>query len=346
MARIESDIKLGFYPTSNTTMQNFLSKYFGTEEARESEILICDPCCGEGEILRVLKEHFPKSTTYGIELDSVRGKVANEKCDVFVGSDALAFRKSKQSFDFLFLNPPYTESKDFNGKTIRAEAEFVKVWKDSVKIGGYMLLVVTQLPITTSPLPLHLLEGGFEVEEIFYDIDNDDFKRFGQYFILLKRTNLGRKLPREEMDSVADFVEKISLIKAREFRDLEARNFGFQKGSKKAKIIFSPMIQLEKWQILDLVNKNDKRVFEEKVKQSLSELPQTSIESPNDGQAIILLMAGLVENKIAERYLVRGECKKVQTTKSLEDNRVSTRDNYVGEMYVFDTEEKKFFKLS
>ncbi|WP_300449727.1 DUF6094 domain-containing protein [uncultured Helicobacter sp.] len=71
MARLESDKKLGFFPTNSATVNEFLDKISIT--GKQENFLVCDPCCGEGVALSLFKR-FSGVKTYGVELDTERAK--------------------------------------------------------------------------------------------------------------------------------------------------------------------------------------------------------------------------------------------------------------------------------
>lgn len=344
MARIESDIKLGFFPTSNKSVQDILDKYFAGNEGKikGSSIVVCDPCCGEAEVLQVFKKHFINSKTYGIELDGTRAKIANEKVDVFLQGDALSFRKGKGIFDILFLNPPYSEARK-DGEVTRLEALFVEKWSESVCVGGYIFLVVTPLSVIEGNIPITLYEKGFSVIDVLFDETSKDYQRFKQYFIILKRVCVSRKEKTPEI--ISEYRKSILFENAIEMNEVEKKDLEFVTRTK-GKILFAPFgNDIKDWQLLEILKKKDKFLFESKIQMTLKEMKSSSIESPNEGQAIILLMAGLVNEKIANRYLMRGECKKISVKQQTSKNGLTTSDRYVGDLYLFDIQNKQYAKL-
>jgi 16S rRNA G966 N2-methylase RsmD len=104
MARLESQKKLGYYPTPETVLYSIRQLLEFSDGAR-----CLDTCCGTGQALRYLTFNT-NAETFGVELDKERYKIAKENVDNVLNCDALyQTRITNNAFDLLFLNPPYDD---------------------------------------------------------------------------------------------------------------------------------------------------------------------------------------------------------------------------------------------
>ena len=346
MARLESDLKMGFYPTSIKTLEKITSKIILTNELNDRGIKLLDPCCGEAEALNYLGNFF-KAKTFGIELDAERSKVAFDRCDILINNDALNVVKSNGAFELIFLNPPYGNIITNSGNS-RLEKEFVSKYAPSLMIGGYMLLVIGEGSLINkdrSDFISALIKSGMNVELVFFDPLNEDYKNYKQYFILLKRkrTDKNKRVTQEEIDK---FFNIINIQNAVELDTIESIELTINKSS-----ITNPIFRvhggLEVWQLEKMMTKQKDKIlksFTNYLGQDALNLTSRSIDAPNNGQATILMMAGLVENPIGG-MLIKGMSKKVLNTSKEEDKEVSS-EQYVGELYGFDVNIGKYVKFS
>jgi SAM-dependent methyltransferase len=103
MARLESNRKMGYYPTPSQTLSHILD---WIRPASGGRCHLLDPCCGTGKAL----QHFitDSATTYGVELDLERVAEAQKRLHHAVqGSIFTARINPLGSMGLLYLNPPY-----------------------------------------------------------------------------------------------------------------------------------------------------------------------------------------------------------------------------------------------
>jgi hypothetical protein len=69
---------------------------------------ILEPCAGEGAILRTLRQHYPDSKLFGIEIDPLRHQSLRDQeiCDHTWCADLLTFSYFKA--DLIITNPPFS----------------------------------------------------------------------------------------------------------------------------------------------------------------------------------------------------------------------------------------------
>ncbi len=101
--RLAAQAKMGYYPTPQSVVS--LIKNILVRNGKGNTRLL-DPCTGEGTALKQIGEML-SAETYGIELDTERGRLAKENLTQCLITDYMAIRISNQAFSMLYLNPPY-----------------------------------------------------------------------------------------------------------------------------------------------------------------------------------------------------------------------------------------------
>lgn len=343
MARLESDLKLGFYPTSTSTLRKFTDKIVLKQE---DKIKVFDPCCGNGEALEFLGQFFD-ATTYGVELDDTRSKEAINRVNFFINASAFEMMRTTKSFEFLFLNPPYG-THIVNEKETRLEISFVDFFANSVAIGGYLLLVVSYKlfkDFSSYRIGLLLSNLDFRVETIFFDEENEDYKNYGQYFILLKRA--GNKIKKESkileknLEVGNKFLQEMDFSKAVSINSIKQIELNIKKANIH-NFNFRSFSPIKEWQIGKALEKHIlkfQNVFSKMIEKKTAVSNFASIDEPNDGQSVILITNGLVENAIAN-FLLKGICNKRKVV-----NKNALIDRYEANLFGFSEVEGKYYKF-
>ena len=138
MARLASQIKMGFYKTP-VEVVNQINKAINIS----SKARLLDTCCGEGEALQIIASDTD-SETFGVELDKERFDKAKDALDNVVWGDSLyELICSQKAFGLLWLNPPYdTDEGDYDQKRERFEVQFLtRHWKYLQKDGVLVYIV-------------------------------------------------------------------------------------------------------------------------------------------------------------------------------------------------------------
>ena len=108
MARLESNAKMGHYPTPPDTLFHILGWIACQKPAESKSTHILDPCCGTGDALQKFHLRDSHIMTYGVELDAHRATESCEKLQFAVqGSIFDARINPLGSIGLLYLNPPY-----------------------------------------------------------------------------------------------------------------------------------------------------------------------------------------------------------------------------------------------
>ncbi|WP_019156907.1 DUF6094 domain-containing protein [Robertmurraya massiliosenegalensis] len=141
MARIESEAKGGFYPTSTEEMDLILKRL----SCKKGEsITLLDPCCGKGLALKQWKEDMTAKganpTSYGIEIEKSRGAHAESINDHVAKCGYEETRMSHDAFSAMYLNPPFMH---MNGE--RMELTFLRdLTSDYLQSGGVLIFNLPQ----------------------------------------------------------------------------------------------------------------------------------------------------------------------------------------------------------
>lgn len=138
MARLESQAKMGFYPTPPVVVEHIKTMLKIFPDAR-----LIDTCCGEGEALSKIAEKT-QAETYGIELDRQRMTQAKARLNHVLWADALYdLICVKGAFSLLWLNPPYDAGdSDPDQKKDRLEVQFLKRHWQYLQHGGVMVYII------------------------------------------------------------------------------------------------------------------------------------------------------------------------------------------------------------
>ncbi|MDR2870474.1 MAG: DUF6094 domain-containing protein [Deferribacteraceae bacterium] len=139
--RLAGQAKAGFFPTPSEVMEQILNIVNIQGNCR-----ILDTCAGEGFALRDFKEKYPNVLTYGVELDNNRFQSVKTNADHCLCCDSITeFRATNDSFDVLFLNPPYdygTGNLEDGTKAQRLEVKFLLTHLKYLAVNGLLIYVI------------------------------------------------------------------------------------------------------------------------------------------------------------------------------------------------------------
>jgi predicted RNA methylase len=144
MARLESQIKLGYFKTPVDTV-NIINSFLDVEEQAKT-IRIIDPCCGTGEAIDMIATGLQKKNVhpmvYGVEMDKERAECARQKLTKVVCSDLFRVRTKVGAYGLVLLNPPYDD--DIEGEDQRLEHKFLKQATPYLRAGGILIYLIPQ----------------------------------------------------------------------------------------------------------------------------------------------------------------------------------------------------------
>ncbi|MFH1674274.1 MAG: DUF6094 domain-containing protein, partial [Pseudomonadota bacterium] len=138
MARLASQIKMGFYKTPANVVEQIKTNLTINPRAR-----LLDTCCGEGEALKSIASGTDAETC-GVELDRERFDKAKEVLDNVVWADSLhELRASAKEFGLLWLNPPYDlDEGAYEQERERVEHQFLLRNWGYLQDGGALVYII------------------------------------------------------------------------------------------------------------------------------------------------------------------------------------------------------------
>ena len=194
VGRQMNSIRLGYYPTDPAHVA-YLKRALRFPAGKTVNLL--DPCCGEGNALRQLRDG-QNAVAYGAELDDSRAEAALEQLDhVAMGSYYYA-RISRSAFHLLFLNPPYLQL--YGGA--RSEKRFLGESYDHLMMGGVLIYIIPYYRLTEDVC--RFLAAHFD-QIMAYRFCEEEFRKFRQIAVL------GVRKPRAEDPRMARLLELASL---------------------------------------------------------------------------------------------------------------------------------------
>lgn len=269
MARLMSDAKKGFYPTSIETVKKIIDKTIIFNETKQTTVV--DSCAGEGEVIDFIANNYG-CRAYACELDKYRAqKTATKNVVKLLNADAL-FGVSKNTWwaGINFLNPPY--GLDSNGN--RLENSFVQTWGGVTARNGALILVINSSSLNKD-MAETLRKQGYKLICSVYDEENEDYKNYEQFIMVFQR--IGNTF-REKIEKVLNaFEDKI------EINDLDIEKITISSGASPE---YFREFNIPKWKIEQAMkNSTLYKQFEDEIKSQ--DYSTSSIESPNDGQAAL-----------------------------------------------------------
>ena len=189
LGRLMNRVRMGYQPTDPAHVD--LLRRAVTFPVEPVNLL--DPCCGEADAL-VRLTHRANAVTYRIEIDELRGEMAQRHLNR-VGFGSFFFSHvSAEAFQGLFLNPPYLSVRtEYGGR--RLEKSFLA---DSLRLLQNDGLLVYIIPYyRTTPDICRILCENLDNLRV-HRFMGQEFKQFRQVAFL------GTKIPRREAFSMAE----------------------------------------------------------------------------------------------------------------------------------------------
>lgn len=187
MARLESQIKAGYYKTPVKIVELICS--FVQAEVPGTRII--DPCCGIGEAIDIIAHGLQQPKVFGVEMDKKRAAQAKQRLTKVVDSDLFRVRTKVGGYSLLFLNPPYDDSAD---EDKRLEHKFLKETTKYLRPNGVLIYLIPQKRLIKKTA--RYLASWYR-QFIVYRFPGKSYKAFGQ--IVLFAT----KKPKSFLDETA-----------------------------------------------------------------------------------------------------------------------------------------------
>ena len=182
--RLAAQAKMGYYPTPPLVFSLISGIVIRNCPGR---IRVLDPCAGEGTALKEICE-FLQGESYGIELDTHRGRIAKQNLTQCLITDYENTRISNQAFSILYLNPPYDWAirNDDVSSSERYERTFLRNTIRYLIPGGVLIYLIPQSRIDKNITKI--MAYRFENVRVFRFPD-EEYRTFKQAVIfgVLKR---------------------------------------------------------------------------------------------------------------------------------------------------------------
>jgi hypothetical protein len=204
MARIESQAKAGFYPTPDSVCELLKTKITYEDGAR-----LLDPCCGKGVTLSRLAT--ASTTTCGIELSHERATEARTRLDKVLWADALQeVRFTYQAFGLLYLNPPYDQAMNPDGKSQRMETLFLRHYLNVLQLSGFLIFVIPYYVLANEGCA-KAIARNFKIQVLGFP--EDEFQAFKQCIVFGKR----QRIAAEQAESTELRLNKLGRMDPEDF---------------------------------------------------------------------------------------------------------------------------------
>lgn len=145
MARLESLVKGGFFPTPERVAAALACLLPRPATAGRRVVRLLDPCAGTGGPAALLGAALG-AETYGIELNEGRAEEARGRLGRTLACDAFATRLSHGAFSVLFCNPPYHDDEE----KLRLEHKFLQHLTRALCAGGLLVFIIPQRRLEVS----------------------------------------------------------------------------------------------------------------------------------------------------------------------------------------------------
>lgn len=202
--RLVAQAKMGYYPTPPSVVSLITDILIRNGKGK---IRLLDPCAGEGTALKQIGEML-SAETYGIELDTERGRIAKENLTQCLITDYMATRISNQAFSVLYLNPPYDWAirNDEVSASERYERTFLRNTGRYLISNGVLIYLIPQSRLDKNIAKI--LAYRFKDVKVFR-FPEDEYKTFKQivlFGVLKKRT--------DNDDDLAQYLTDVGHCKA------------------------------------------------------------------------------------------------------------------------------------
>lgn len=238
MARIESQVRLGYYPTPDKTLAlvcSALRPAAATPEDGGKGLQLLDPCAGTGAALTRISASLRQQTgspvvARAIELESARARECREVIPETLNCSCFDASCSKEATSLLLLNPPYDwDHQASDHRAQRLEKSFYQATLDYLAPEGVLVFII---PIAVAQ-DVHLaksLSYRFLNLRIF-KLPEGEFERFSQVVIFGVRR-------RHDTYTEGGAREVVEMVNNAEGLDKAAGSFQYDVPAVKAPTVF------------------------------------------------------------------------------------------------------------
>ena len=301
LAHLMNRARMGYFPTDLSHVQMIKDAIVFPDEY----VNLIDPCCGEGLALQEFSKGI-KAKTFGIEIDEVRGEEAQKRIHRVGFGSFFHSRISLNSFQGLWLNPPYLSVPSENGSR-RLEKSFLADSIRLLQVGGIMVYIIPYYRAT--PDVCRVLCENFTDLRV-HKFVGKEFERFKQVVFI------GMKTERHEAEKIAKRLseymldaDKIPLI-----TDLPKDCYEMRAANKKVDLFKGAIFNV--WELADQLKNSPsiEKLFEERTLDNREHRPLLPLNLSQVGLVGASgMMNGLVE--CDNPHIIKGRIVKERKTK-------------------------------
>ena len=301
LAHLMNRARMGYFPTDLSHVQMIKDAIVFPDEY----VNLIDPCCGEGLALQEFSKGI-KAKTFGIEIDEVRGEEAQKRIHRVGFGSFFHSRISLNSFQGLWLNPPYLSVPSENGSR-RLEKSFLADSIRLLQVGGIMVYIIPYYRAT--PDVCRVLCENFTDLRV-HKFVGKEFERFKQVVFI------GMKTERHEAEKIAKRLseymldaDKIPLI-----TDLPKDCYEMPAANKKVDLFKGAIFNV--WELADQLKNSPsiEKLFEERTLDNREHRPLLPLNLSQVGLVGASgMMNGLVE--CDNPHIIKGRIVKERKTK-------------------------------
>ena len=311
LARLMNRARMGYFPTDLSHVKMLKDAIVFPE----ASVNLIDPCCGEGLALQAFAKGV-QASTYGIEIDEVRGEEAQRRIRRVGFGSFFHSRISLNAFQGLWLNPPYLSVPSEHGNK-RLEKAFLADSIRHLQIGGIMVYIIPYYRAT--PDVCRVLCENFTDLRIHKFIGKE-YERFRQVAII------GRRMERREAEKMTKRLSEYMLDadKIPPITDLPRGCYEMPAAAKKVELFKGAVFNVN--ELADQLKKSSstQRLFEDRTLDSRERRPLLPLNLSQVGLVGASgMMNGLVECETP--HIIKGRIVKEKKTKiGIEDNKGKT----------------------
>ena len=307
MARLESNKKMGYYPTPKDTLhviERCLTAGYGTN--------FLDPCCGEGKALSYVSNF--RVTTWGVELDVERALKSSELLEETIQCSIFDAKITPKSMGLLWLNPPYDHAEDGE----RVEMKFLKHSIQWLCDEGILVFIVPEIVFQREHYRQWIGQHFYDVAVM--KIHQNDYPRFKQIVVFGKKRS----------KRIAGIGEAISSPPYPHIEDVETRQYTVPATEKPT--VFQPSCCISD----DEIAKNRPNILD-KIRDLTGQKDKGEVRPLfplKKGHLVSLITAGYLDGKVynpdGSYIVVKGYSDRIVTTKEEEGKEITTHTYSTG----------------
>lgn len=326
MSNIGNKLMAGFFATP-VEVGALLKEVFNFS----APAAVIDPTCGKGDILDQLCGDKKHIRTYGVEVEKSRALIAEKKLDVLVNAPIESMRISRNSFSFVYLNPPYdNEIRQHWEDTKRKEDIELERSLKYLMPGGVLCFVVSPRSIVSNAKTLATEFSEIQIARF----DDGFFEDYHQcIFIGRKKIGIKSSFSEEAFNIFNNFSDDEFILKnVRPLSELVGKKVYDIRASEPNVKTFVSRIESKTKHISLIKNNASFQIIHDKLAPRIVVLDSQPIINVSQGQMGLLLASGAVNGLLAEningdnQHLVQGLeiVGKSITREVLEDGEIKT----------------------